>query len=65
MQSSFFATLDIHSLGAVGPGGHRPGAQAGSLLESEPMGDRSYSQWLSEEGPFCSGLRCVSEHLEP
>lgn len=43
----------------------RPGAQAGSLLESESMGDRSYSQWLSEEGPFCSVLTCVSEHLEP
>lgn len=42
----------------------RPGAKAGFLLGSEPMGDRSYAQQPSEECTIYSGLRCISECSE-
>lgn len=39
---------------------HKPDlGHTGSLLESEPRGDRPAAQQSSEESPFCSGLLCM------
>lgn len=70
MWASCVVTLtSIHSQLSEQEGGPfpeaRPGAQADSLLGSAPMGARPNAQRPSEKGPFCSGLRCVSECPEP